>query len=109
MKTWRKYTKEEDQIIFNAVNDNPHNLTKCFMALSTQLNRTPGGLSYRWYNVLSNPESPYYMGTVSITIGKRAISNNRKLDYDGMKSHPKKIRVSIFKKILNIINKMFKK
>lgn len=108
MSTRKRYTPEEDEAIFKAIQETPHNIKKCFMMLSLELEREPKSISNRWYNYLSNPESKHYMGTASFLIGRRTISINRKLDYESMKTHPVKVKVSIWKSIWNKIKSIIK-
>ena len=49
-----KFTIEEDEIIIREVRTMPSNLSKCFVAASSIIDKTPAQVKARWYNVLRN-------------------------------------------------------
>lgn len=52
-KTNRKWTKEEEDILVQAVQANPHNLKQCFREVSKKIGRSESGITYHWYAVLA--------------------------------------------------------
>jgi hypothetical protein len=50
MSTRRKWTKEEEVILVQAVKANPHNLSKAFREVAEKLDRTDRAVSHQWYN-----------------------------------------------------------
>lgn len=71
------YTTKEDDYIFAVVKDSEETLSKCFIALAEELDRSPQAIAQRWYKYLSNPESPYYRGTASLYIKRKKVGINR--------------------------------
>lgn len=57
-----KWTKEEDNILVQALRANPHNKTKAFKEASLILKRSFSCCQSRWYKALNNPESKVYIG-----------------------------------------------
>lgn len=100
MSNVRKWTNEEDKVLVQLIEENPHNLSKCFLAASVSLNRTPSACTFRWYGVLSNPESPKYVGTSIITMSKNRRARNRKNYYEGCKQSPVRSSRKIWSQIL---------
>ena len=100
MPVRRKYTPEEDQAIFRAVKDSTTSLKASFISIALQLGRSPQGVAYRWYTVLSNPEHPNYMGTAMILIKEHRAGINR----TNTEKFPVEIRVSIWKRILRFLH-----
>lgn len=105
MKTRKRWTHEEDEMLIQAVKDNFDNLIKGFRKVSEITGRTVNGVAYRWYQVLSNPENKNYIGSscfISFGIEKRYA--NRKNYYEGFsKQEPKKQSPSLWKRICRIL------
>lgn len=49
MSTRRKWTKEEEEILVQAVKANPHNLCKAFREAAERLHRTKSAVKIQWY------------------------------------------------------------
>lgn len=49
MTTKKKWTKEEENILSQAVKANPQNLCKAFKEAAEKLDRTEGAIKLRWY------------------------------------------------------------
>lgn len=49
MITRKRWTKEEEEILVQAVKANPHNLSKAFREVAAQLDRTEAAVSRQWY------------------------------------------------------------
>lgn len=52
----KKWTPEEDVILVQAVSANPHNLSKCFIAVANKTGRTSKGVSQHWYKTVKFSE-----------------------------------------------------
>lgn len=53
MKTSKRYSKQEQNVITNAVKNNPANLENAFRIAASQLpGRNAHGISQKWYNTL---------------------------------------------------------
>lgn len=100
MPVRRKYSHEEDEAIFRAVKDSTTSLKASFISVALELNRSPQGVAYRWYTVLSNPEHPNYMGTAMILIKEHRAGINR----TNTEKFPIETHVSIWKKILRFLH-----
>lgn len=101
--TKRKWTKEEEDILVQAVQANPHNLSQCFRELSKKIDRSESGIMYHWYKVLGNPKHPKHVDTKFITIGRNSSYSNRKnwitaAGYTPIVK-PKKQKVTLWSKI----------
>lgn len=77
MITRRRWTKEEEEILVQAVKANPHNLEKVFRETSVKLNRTPAALHHRWTNHLKNQSVCF------ITVSSKKKLNNGKVSRKG--------------------------
>ncbi len=92
-KVIKKWTKEEERILLNQVRVFPQNLTKCFMIVSEQIDRSPGAVANHWYTKVSkDPDS-----LVFFTASQKHVSRNRK-NGAGVESNE-----SIWKKLVRII------
>lgn len=49
MNTKKKWTKEEEEILVQAVKANPHNLSKTFREVAKKLGRTEVAVNLQWY------------------------------------------------------------
>ncbi|MBQ1930500.1 MAG: SANT/Myb domain-containing protein [Bacteroidales bacterium] len=49
MSTRKRWTKEEEEILGQAIKANPHNLSKAFREVAGQLGRTEEAVSRQWY------------------------------------------------------------
>lgn len=103
----RRWTKEEEDILVQAIKANPHNLQQCFREASTKIDRSKPACEHYWYTVLGNPENKKYVGTLFIHLGRKSNLVDRKLRYTTVgwstKSTPVKHKVSIWNKILKLL------
>lgn len=49
MSTKKRWTKEEEEILVQAVKANPHNLSKAFREVAEKLGRTETAVNIQWY------------------------------------------------------------
>lgn len=83
----RRWTQEEEGILVQAVQANPHNLSDCFRLVASRLNRTEKAVTLHWYtslNVSSNPR----VGTLFMTISNDSLYINRKNHFNGVHVRP---------------------
>lgn len=99
----KRWTKEEDKILVQAIKANPHNKAEAFRSVSKKLDRTEGAISYRWYNYLSNPESKYYIGCMFTMIGHSTRMNNRTISNKHTHINPTPIKKGIWGKIKKLL------
>lgn len=70
----KKWTASEDEILLQQVRQYPSNFTRCFLAVSDYIGRSPSSVANRWYTVVSKkPDS-----TCFFTASQEQISINRK-------------------------------
>lgn len=98
-----KWTKEEDNILVQAIKANPHNKSKAFKQASEQLNRTSNACSQRWYLVLSNPENKKYVGTCFTMLGEASALCNRSMNRYGVHITPIKHELNLWNKIKQLL------
>lgn len=100
METKKRWTKEEDEILVQAISANPHNLSKCFIAVAEQTGRGVTGVQYRWYRYVKfTAAGRKAMLTLSPVI---AYSGKNKLD--NSKNNPIEVRrPSIWRRLLALL------
>lgn len=103
MKQYKRWTKEEDEILVQALKANPHNKAKVFKLVATKINRTVGAISYRWYNYLSNPYSKHYVGCMFTMLGHTSKMDNRTISREPYHTIPKPIKKGIWNKIKKLL------
>jgi len=90
----KRWTPTEDERLLRQVRAFPQNLTKCFMIVSEEVDRTPSAVAGRWYTKVSKrPEALCFF-----TASPRHVSKNRK---NGMGITTTE---SIWRKFMRIIN-----
>lgn len=87
MRTYKKWTKEEDLVILSNVKENPENLLKAFAIAAKKLNRSENSIRLRWYKYLRDSYNPVFM----VYSNKKAIINGKNLK--------EKAHVNFFKKL----------
>lgn len=100
MSTKRKWTKEEEEILVQAVKANPHNLSKVFREVAEQLGRTEGSVGIRWYGKLKKDSLCF------VTISSNNQLKNGK-NYDAELGHtntPTKTSKTLWEKIKTLFN-----
>lgn len=100
----KKWTNEEDKVLVQLIEKYPHNLNKAFLMASGKLERTKSACQFRWYQHLGNPNSPKHSSVCFTILSKRKQMVDRKNYIEGRsKRKPKNNKVSIWKKILNLL------
>lgn len=101
----KKWTAEEDNMLVQAVKENPDNLSRGFREVAEKTGRTVGAISFRWYVHLSNPESKHYVGSrCFINMGEKKKYPNRKNYVEGYSNQkPEKSTKTIWRKFLRIL------
>jgi hypothetical protein len=104
MTTYHRWTKEEDEILVQAIKANPHNKKKAFEYAETVLPlRDAKSCENRWYKFLSNPESKHYVGCVFTMLARASRLDNRVIYSDNSLNPPKPMKVGIWSKIKKLL------
>lgn len=70
----RKWTEEEDRLLLRQVKAFPQNLSKCFLMVAQNIDRTPSAVAGHWYTVVSKRPDV----TCFFTASAHHVSKNRK-------------------------------
>ena len=96
MANQRKWTQAEEERLLRQVRVFPQNLTKCFLIVAEEIDRTPNAVANHWYTVLSKkPDSLSFF-----TASPVHVSKNRK---NGMGVET---NTSIWRRLLRIIQNL---
>ena len=74
----KKWTKEEEEILVQAIQANPHNISEALRTASATINRSFKACQFHWYAVLSPKDKPNRIGISFVSIGPNTIYKNRK-------------------------------
>ena len=74
----KKWTKEEEKILVQAIQANPHNISEALRTASATINRSFNACQFHWYAVLSPKNKPNKIGISFVSIGPNTIYKNRK-------------------------------
>ena len=74
----KRWTKEEEEILVQAISANPHNLSEALRTASNTINRSFKACQFHWYEVLSPKNNPNKIGISFVSIGPNTIYKNRK-------------------------------
>ena len=74
----KKWTKEEEEILVQAIQANPHNISEALRTASATMNRSFKACQFHWYGVLSPKDKPNRMGISFVSIGPNTVYKNRK-------------------------------
>ena len=74
----KKWTKEEEKILVQAIQANPHNISEALRTASNTINRSFKACQFHWYAVLSPKNKPNKIGISFVSIGPNTIYKNRK-------------------------------
>lgn len=108
MANIKRWIKEEEDILVQAIKANPHNLKQCFREVSKKLDRSLEAVTFHWYHVLSDPENKKYVGTAFLVIGRKKYNQIRKnaytnIGYTTTMNIPRKLGLwSKIKKLLSL-------
>ncbi len=97
-----KWTKEEEDILVQAIKSYPHNIkTACSIAAS-KINRSERACSLHWYQVLSKNKK---LGVTFLVVGNKSIVKNKKIIKPKSKIQPIKTRFNLLTRILKLFKK----
>ena len=74
----KKWTKEEEEILVQAIQANPHNISEALRTASATINRSFEACQFHWYRVLSPKNKPNKIGISFVSVGPNTIYKNRK-------------------------------
>lgn len=94
--THRKWTEEEEQLLLRQVKAFPQNLSKCFLMVAQNIDRSKTAVQTHWYMVTSKRPDALCFFTAS----EKHISKNRKIG-KGVESTP-----SIWQRLMQIIRNL---
>jgi hypothetical protein len=100
MSVRRRFTEEEDRVIFSKISENPGNISQCLRELSTELDRSYLTLRYRWYSTISKRNN--LAGVSFVTYGNGSANLNRKVTRKDTQQSIK-TKKSKWRRILNIL------
>lgn len=104
MARCKKWTKEEDKILVQAIKASPHNKWDAFKKASIKLEgRTIESCRNRWYYQLSNEYSKYYVGSLFTLIGHSSRLDNRTFYKESCHVTPTKSPKSLWDKIKKLL------
>lgn len=104
MTTRKRWTEEEDRILVQAIEANPHNKAKVFREIAARVNHSENSCKIRWYNALSNPESKHYIGCAFSMISRKSKLDNRTINNINTKTTPTKTPKGLWQKIKTLLN-----
>lgn len=78
MTTRKRWTKEEEEILVQAIKANPHNIKEAFRYASAKLGRTEDACRVRWYQAIAPANNPIKLGISFIGVGSKTVYKNRK-------------------------------
>ncbi len=92
----RKWTEEEDNLLLQQVKSSPQNLSRCFITVAHNLDRSPSAVAGHWYTVVSKrPDT-----TCFFTASSKHLSRNRK-NGEGVQ-----INRSIWQRLMSVIRNL---
>lgn len=95
-----KWTVEEENILVQLIQENPHNKAEAFRLATLKINRSEGSCSQRWYKYLSNPYSDKYVGCAFLTVGRETYLQNRTMWSDNCSViEPAKVKSTLWSRI----------
>ena len=74
----KRWTKEEEEILVQAIQANPHNISEALRTASATINRSFKACQFHWYGVLSPKNKPNKIGISFVSIGPNTVYKNRK-------------------------------
>ena len=98
MTTKKRWTKEEEEILVQAVKANPHNLEEAFRKVAKQTGRTAKAIHHRWYRKMKHNSRCF------ITISSEKQMINGKNYTSRNSSSPVTTIKILWEKLKNLIN-----
>ncbi len=98
----KRWTKEEEEILVQAIAANPHNLSEALRTASNTINRSFSACQFHWYVVLSPKDKPSKMGISFVSIGPNTVYKNRKNSGTSMIQPEKSTIWSRIKRLLKL-------
>lgn len=101
MATRRRWTKEEEEILVQAISANPHNISEACRYAATKLEGRTSDTCYRhWYQAIAPAQNPTKLGVSFLAIGPKTVYKNRK---NSGNTFVKPEKNTLWKKIKKII------
>ena len=97
MSTKRRWTKEEKEILVQAVKANPHNLYKAFRQVSVELDRSFRAVAHQWYRKVRHSSKCF------ITISSKKQMINGKNYKSGNSNSPVATIKTLWKKLKDLL------
>lgn len=101
MANKRRWTQEEDTVLFQAISSGSYNLSKCFLSVAAQVYRTPKAVEHRWYNharfTSAGRKVMLTIGKNSTYTGKNLLSNSK------VKPLNRKVNISLWERLLRLL------
>lgn len=98
----KRWTKEEEEILVQAIAANPHNLSEALRTASNTINRSFSACQFHWYVVLSPKDKPSKMGISFVSVGPNTVYKNRKNSGTSMIQPEKSTIWSRIKRLLKL-------
>ena len=98
MATKKRWTKEEEEILVQAVKANPHNLAEAFRQVSIKLDKNVPAVAHKWYRNVR------YNSNCFITISPKKQMVNGKNYTSGNSNSPVATIKTLWEKLKNLIN-----
>lgn len=98
-KKIKKWTEEENQLLKKRMEEFPFEKTMVFNLVAIQTKRSVTSVAAHWYNVLQNPMSPQYVGSLDYMLARDTMYDKQQL------TQPKKKHF----KTLDILTSLLKK
>lgn len=97
-RTARKWTPQEEDRLLRQIKAFPQNLSRCFMIVAEEIDRTPLAVANHWYTVLSKKPGAQY--TALATVSPVHVSRNRKNGI-GVES-----TMSLWRRFINLLSSL---
>lgn len=100
MSTNRRWTNDEEKVVISKVEANPYNLQKAFREASTEIDRTPIAIGWRWHQGGLREKSD----KLFVTYGRKGtLNSNRKNVSSNTSDNTIRTRKSKWRRILDIL------
>ena len=103
-ETRTRWTREEDEILVQAIKANPHNKAQAFKIAAEKVNHSEASCASRWYARLSNPTNKNYVGCMFTMIGAASKLDNRTVNREGGHVTPTKTPKGLWSKIKKLLS-----